>query len=71
MSDKETKTFTVSIIFEGVSAENPLDATRTVCNWLLGSNGAVEMVYDVIDENTKETYSVDLNGGDLIQYQHK
>lgn len=54
------KTYTVSVTFECVSADNPREASLKVCEWLLENNGASEMVYEVTDEETNEKFDIDL-----------
>lgn len=54
------KTFTVSVTFTDMVADNPLDAAKKACKWLLENDDAKNMVYDVVDEETNEKYSVDL-----------
>ena len=55
------KTFTVSVTFTDMVADNPLDAAKKACKWLLEDNDANTMIYDVEDETTKEKFSVDLS----------
>ena len=55
------KTFTVSVTFTDMVADNPLDAAKKACKWLIEDNDANTMVYDVEDETTKEKFSVDLS----------
>ena len=56
------KTFTVSLTFEGLSAENPLDAAKKILEWI--QDGADAMTYDVKDEATGEAFTVDLSEDD-------
>ena len=58
------KTFSVSLNFTDIVAENPLEAAKIICGWLLEDNGAEDMIYDVTDENTNESFSVDLGEDD-------
>lgn len=58
------KTFTVSVTFTDMVADNPLDAAKKACKWLLENDDAKNMVYDVVDEETNEKYSVDLQEED-------
>lgn len=58
------KTYTVSVTFTDMVAENPLDAAKKACKWLLENNDAEKMVYDVMDEDTNEKFSVDLSEDD-------
>jgi hypothetical protein len=54
------KTFKVSITFESITANNPLEASKIVAKWLLEE--ADNFIYDVVDENNiKRSYSVDLS----------
>ena len=55
------KTFTVSVTFTDMVADNPLEAAKKACKWLLEDNDANTMIYDVEDETTKEKFSVDLS----------
>jgi hypothetical protein len=58
----EPKTFDVSIRFTDIQADNPLEAAKKIAEWLLEDRNCV--VYDVIDEQTKEAYTVDLSCDD-------
>ena len=54
-------TFKVSLVFEGVTAENPLEAAKQIVKWLQDQQtGAESMTYDVINEATSEAFTVDL-----------
>lgn len=54
-------TFKVSLTFEGVTAENPLEAAKQIVKWLQDQEGGAEnMTYDVINEVSKEAFTVDL-----------
>ena len=55
------KTFTVSVTFTDMVADNPLEAAKKACKWLLEDNDANTMIYDVEDETTNEKFSVDLS----------
>ena len=55
-------TFTVTLTFECVDAKNPLDATKKVVEWV--KDGIDEMTFDVINEETKENFTVDLSEND-------
>ena len=65
-----SKTFTVSLTFTDMTAENPLEAAKKACSWLLGEpigdsvGDASKMIYDVIDEETNERFTVDLSEDD-------
>ena len=50
--------YTIVLRFEVVEAENPLDATKQVHEWI--KDGADRMIYEVEDEQTQEKFSVDL-----------
>jgi hypothetical protein len=58
------KTYSVSIGFTDLTAENPLDAAKKACEWLLEDEDARTMVYVVIDESTDKRYTVDLSEDD-------
>lgn len=59
------KTFSVSLNFTDVIAKSPLEAAKIVCGWLLEENDAENMIYDVTDEGTNESFSVDLSEEDV------
>ncbi len=55
------KKYSVSITgFEGVNEDNPLDAAKKVYNWIRED----EPIVTVVDEQTKETFSIDLSEED-------
>lgn len=58
------KTFTVSVTFTDMVANNPLEAAKKACKWLLENEDAKNMIYDVVDEETEEKFSVDLSEED-------
>lgn len=58
------KTYTVSVAFSDMKANDPLHAAKTACDWLLEDNDANGMVYDVTDETTGEKFTVDLSEED-------
>lgn len=58
------KTFTVSVTFTDMVAKNPLEAAKKACEWLLENGDAANMIYDVIDEQTNDKFSVDLSEED-------
>lgn len=58
------KTFTVSITFTDMIAKNPLEAAKKACSWLLESEDARNMIYDVTDEVTNNKFTVDLSEED-------
>lgn len=55
-------TYTVTLVFEGLSVESPLEAVKTIESWI--REGSESMVYEVLDEKTGDLFSVDLNEGD-------
>jgi hypothetical protein len=63
-SEVRIKTFTVSVTFTDLVANNPLDAAKKACEWLLDDKGASRMVYDVHNEQTGEIFTVDLELND-------
>lgn len=50
--------YTVVLKFEIVEAENFLEATKQVYEWI--KDGADRMIYEVEDEQTQEKFTVDL-----------
>ena len=58
----EPKTFDVSVRFTDIQAKNPLEAAKTIAKWLL--EDANQVVYDVVNEQSKETFTVDLSCDD-------
>jgi len=58
------KTFTVSVTFTDMIADNPLAAAKMACDWLLINGDASNMIYDVIDETNSNAYTVDLSEDD-------
>jgi len=55
------KTFRVSIVFDCIDAKNPLDAAKKIAKWL---EEDAKVIYDVVDETTREAVSVDLSEDD-------
>jgi hypothetical protein len=55
-------TYTVTLTFEGLNADNPLEAVNIIESWI--KEGSERMIYNVLDEKTKEHFSVDLNEDD-------
>lgn len=55
-------TYTVTLTFEGLNADNPLEAVNIIESWI--KEGSERMIYTVLDEKTKEHFSVDLNEDD-------
>lgn len=56
------KTFTVSLTFECIDANNPLEAAKKALQWI--KNGADNMIYDVLDEDNEDKFTVDLSESD-------
>jgi translation elongation factor P/translation initiation factor 5A len=56
------KLYTVSVTFDTQGANNPLDAAKKACK-LLMSDGDT-FIYDVMDEETGEKFTVDLSEDD-------
>lgn len=56
----KTKTFTVTVGFDGIDTDNPLEAAQKAAQWLTEDEGANHMVFKVTDEETNEVYFVDL-----------
>ena len=50
--------YTVVLKFEVVEAEDFLEATKQVYEWI--KDGADRMIYEVEDEQTQEKFTVDL-----------
>lgn len=62
-----SQTYTVSVTFECVSAENPREAAELVARWLVEEDefgNAYTMIYAVEDELTNKEYTVDLSEDD-------
>lgn len=57
-------TFTVSVTFTDMTAKNPLEAAKKACKWLLENEDAKNMTYDVTDEETNKSFTVDLSEND-------
>ena len=55
------KTYTISVTFTDMVADNPLDAAKKACKWLEDKD---TMIYDVIDEDTNDKFTVDLSEED-------
>jgi hypothetical protein len=55
-------TYTVTLTFEGLNADNPLEAVNIIESWI--KEGSERMIYNVLDEKTNEHFSVDLNEDD-------
>ena len=58
-------TFTVKLEFTDIEAENPLEATKIILSWIMDEeDGAENMTYDVKDEKSGESFTVDLGEED-------
>jgi len=57
-------TYTVSVTFECMDAKTPKEAALKAAKWLVEDEDAFMMIYDVIDEQTNEAYTVDLSEDD-------
>lgn len=56
------KNYTVSLTIN-LEAKNPLEAAKEMAN-LYGNEQSMDLIYDVIDEETNESYTVDLSEED-------
>jgi hypothetical protein len=57
-------TFSVKLEFTDIEAKNPLEAVKKVLAWIQNQDntgGAETFIYDVLNEETLETFSVDLS----------
>lgn len=50
-----TKTFTVSVTFTDMVANNPMEAARKACDWL--KEDAESLIYEVTNEKTLKKYT--------------
>lgn len=57
-------TYTISLKFTDIEANNPLEATKIILDWI-EDGGASQMIYDVLDESTNESFIVDLADGTI------
>lgn len=55
------QTYSVSLTFTDIQADNPLEAAKTILKWLVD---AETMIYDVEDELTGNKFTVDLSEDD-------
>lgn len=58
----DDKTFTVSIVFETTSGKDPLSVAKLIAKWL--KEDADTFIYDVVDDQTNEKFTVDLSEDD-------
>ena len=58
----DLQTYSVSLTFTDIQADNPLEAAKTILKWLVVD--AETMVYDVEDELTGNKFTVDLSEDD-------
>lgn len=56
------KTYTVSVTFDCLAANSPLDAVNKACEMLM--RDANTFIYDVHDEESDEKFTVDLSEDD-------
>jgi serine protease inhibitor len=56
------KCYSVSLTFTDILAENPLEATKKILKWIEEDSNT--MIYDVIDEETNDKFTVDLSEDD-------
>jgi hypothetical protein len=56
------KSYSVSLTFTDIMAKNPLEATKKILKWI--EEDANTMIYDVIDEETNDKFTVDLSEDD-------
>lgn len=56
------KSYSVSLTFTDILAKNPLEATKKILKWI--EEDANTMIYDVIDEETNDKFTVDLSEDD-------
>jgi hypothetical protein len=56
------KSYSVSLTFTDILAENPLEATKKILKWIEEDSNT--MIYDVIDEETNDKFTVDLSEDD-------
>lgn len=62
------KSFTVTLIFDSIKAETPLEAAKLMARWLVEEDelgNAYDMIYDVKDEDTSAEYIVDLSNDEV------
>jgi hypothetical protein len=55
------QTYSISLTFTDIQADNPLEAVKKILDWLEDAN---TMIYDVEDELTGEKFTVDLSEDD-------
>lgn len=63
----KTKTFTVTVGFDGIDSDNPMDAALKAADWLTEDEGAKQMVFKVTDEETGEKFYVDLFNEEVVK----
>ncbi len=59
---KNKTTYTVSLTFTDIDANNPLEATKKILKWI--EDRGNKMIYDVQDELSKDKFTVDLSEED-------
>ena len=60
-AEKNAPSFKVSLTFEGITGNNPLEVAKTIAKWC---NDANTFTYDVVNEETGEAFTVDLSEDD-------
>ena len=54
------ETYTVSLTFEGIESDNPLEAVKKIIGWI-NENQGNDLVYDVLCETINKKYTVDMS----------
>jgi hypothetical protein len=60
----DNTTFTVRLEFTDIDAKNPLEAVKKILCWINNTDeigGAETFIYDVINEETSEEFTVDMS----------
>ena len=60
-TEDNLQTYSISLTFTDISADNPLEAVKKILDWLEDAN---TMIYDVEDELTGDKFTVDLSEDD-------
>jgi hypothetical protein len=58
-AEKNAPSFKVSLTFEGITGKNPLEVAKKIAFWC-----REDFVYDVVNEETGEAFTVDLSEDD-------
>lgn len=59
------KTYTISLTFTDVVADNPLEATKKVLKQIIEDGNT--LMYDVEDEKSEEKFTVDLDNDSVTK----